>query len=337
MRKYRKQEHIENFLKTSHKNSNLFEDIVLTHRAASALNWDDLDTSTTFLGREISFPYMINAVTGGTDFADELNRDLAIIAKEMNIPMAVGSQKIAIDDPETEGSFVAVREENPDGFIIGNLSALNTLDEVKIAIDMIDADAFQLHLNIGQELVMEEGDRDFSNLYNNIADIVKHSPVPIIVKEVGMGISGEVAQDLYDLGVRNIDIAGKGGSNFMEIEALRAPAGSYNELLGWGIPTAQALIEITNLGLEDLTVISSGGIAEANHIAKSIIVGADMTAGSGEIINYLLRGDRDRTLEYLKSIQNNLKIIMMLQGAKSLQELKDVDYKVIGELLSLTK
>lgn len=337
MRQSRKQEHIENYLLSSYKNSNLFEDVYLSHVAVSDQNFNEIDTTTIFLGHKVSFPFMINAVTGGNETANGINEDLSKIASKLNIPMAVGSQKIAIDAPDLSDSFKIVRKVNPNGIIIGNLGALCTPDEAKIAIEMINANALQIHLNLAQELVMTEGDRNFAGILNNIEKIVRSLHVPVIVKEVGTGISEKTAKRLYDIGVRNIDIAGKGGSNFIEIEDLRNPNLDANELYEWGIPTALSLLEVMNLNKKDLNIISSGGIKTSQEIAKSIVMGAKMCAGSGEVINYLLRGGYDTALNYIKNLRHKLAIIMMLLEVKNIEELGKVSYKITGKLKELSE
>lgn len=335
MRKFRKQEHIENFLKCSQESNNLFDDVFVYHNASSPIDYNEVDTSTVFLDKKVSFPFMINAITGGTAFASDINKDLASIAKEFNIPMAVGSQTIALEDKKAIESFKIVRQTNPEGLILGNLSALSPIDHVLEAVDMIGADGIQLHLNLGQELVMKEGDRNFSSIMSNIEDIRKKSPVPVIIKEVGQGLSKYVICDLYDIGIRAVDIAGLGGGSFIEIENLRNIDIDYSELYDWGLPTALGLIEAVNLNKEDLTIISSGGIKTATEILKSLIIGADMTAISSEVLNYLVRGDYNMARDYIKSLEIKLKTLMVLSGATNIKELRDKEYKVSGRLKDL--
>lgn len=337
MRKSRKQEHIENYLLTSYKNESLFDNVYIDHCALSNKNLDDINTSIEVFGKEISFPFMINAMTGGSEFAEEINENLAKIAGEVNIPMAVGSQKIALDDKEADKSFKLVRERNKDGLIFANLSALANLEECRKAISMIDADGIQLHLNLAQELVMAEGDRNFKGLSENIKNIVSNIDKPVIVKEVGTGLSGKVAKSLYDLGVRNIDLAGKGGTNFIEIEDLRNQEKDFSEFYNWGVPTALSLLEVKDLKKDDLFVISSGGIKTSSEILKSLVLGADLCAGSGEIINYLLRGGFDLALSYVKDLKEKLKIYMALLDVDKVSDLKNVDYKIYGQLKDLYK
>ena len=196
MRSVRKKEHIENYLRTSFQGDTLLEDIFLEHNALPNLNFDDIDTSTMFLGKTISYPILINAMTGGSSLTQEINRDLSTLAKEFNIPMAVGSQTIALEeDEDAMESFRIVREiVGPDGIVISNLSGQASVEQARQAIDMVQGDAIQIHLNPAQELVMEEGDRDFKGVIDNIEEIINNIDKSVIVKEVGFGISYDVAQ-----------------------------------------------------------------------------------------------------------------------------------------------
>ncbi|HCO18583.1 MAG TPA: type 2 isopentenyl-diphosphate Delta-isomerase [Tissierellales bacterium] len=332
MRRVRKKEHIENYLKTSYKGDNLMGDVYLAHNSLPELDFVQIDTSTGFLGKVIDYPILINAMTGGSEFTQEINKDLAALARELRIPMAVGSQTIALEDDSARESFHIVREVvGPDGIVISNLSGLATVDEAKRAIEMVDGDALQLHLNLAQELVMEEGDRDFRGVLRNIEAIVKEIDKPVIVKEVGFGISLDAASRLYDAGVRYIDVSGFGGTNFIEIENLRNNAYDYTDLYSWGIPTAAALIQCRRLP-HDLKLISSGGIRTSMDVVKSIILGADIAAISGELLAYLVHGGYANAIEYLEGIIHKLRIVMMLLGKENTEALKNTDYKITGKL-----
>ncbi|MDX9916978.1 MAG: type 2 isopentenyl-diphosphate Delta-isomerase [Gudongella sp.] len=335
MRKVRKKEHIENYLKTSYEGDTRLEDVFLLHNALPELDFDEIDTSVTFLGKRISYPIMINAMTGGSEFSQEINKDLATLARELKIPMAVGSQTIAIEDEEARESFKIVREViGPEGIVISNLSGLATVEEARKAIEMIDGDAIQIHLNVAQEMVMEEGDRSFKGILGNIEAIVKETEKPVIVKEVGFGLSKDVARRLYDIGVRYVDISGYGGTNFIEIENLRNPSFDYTELYSWGIPTAASLIQVRELP-DDLKIISSGGIRSSLDIVKSLALGADAAAIGGELLAYLVHGGLSNAMEYMEGTIHKMKIIMMLMGKRDIQELKQTEYKVTGKLKDL--
>lgn len=335
MRKYRKQEHIENYLRTSYVGNPLFDDVFLYNNSLPEIDFSEIDTSTVFLDKKINFPLMINAMTGGNEFSEDINRDLAGVANEFRIPMAVGSEKIALEDEDARESFEIVREIIKDGIVISNLSGEATVEEAKRAVDLVRADAIQIHLNPAQELAQPEGNRKFRNILQNIDLIVARMDVPVIVKEVGFGLSKDVIKTLYNIGVRSVDVSGSGGTNFIEIENLRNVDNDLSELYSWGIPTALSVIEAKKLGLNDLEIISSGGVKTASDIIKSLVIGADMTAISGEILSYIIHGGYDYTLEYISNLIYKTKMIMLLLGAKNLGEVKAQKYKVTGKLKDL--
>lgn len=335
MRKYRKREHIENYLRTTFVGNPMFEDVFLYHNSLPECDFYEIDTSTTFLNKKVDFPLMINAMTGGSDFSENINESLAYVAKKFNIPMAVGSETIALEDEDAKKSFQVVRDIVGDGIVIANLSGHASVEEAKKAVDIISADGLQIHLNPAQELAMDEGDRSFKNVLLNIENIVKKLEVPVIVKEVGFGISQDVAKRLYGVGVRHIDVSGFGGTNFLEVENLRAPENDLSELYSWGIPTAMSLIEVAELNYDELSIISSGGVKSSLDVIKSIVLGASMVGISGEILTYLIHGGAEYTMQYIENLIYKSKMIMMLTGAKNVSELKNLDYKVTGKLREL--
>ncbi len=332
MRRVRKKEHIENYLKTSFKGDTLFGDIYLPHNALPELNFDEIDTSISFLGKKVNYPILINAMTGGSVFTQEINKDLATLAKELNIPMAVGSQTIALDDEDSMESFKIVREIiGSDGIVISNLNGFASVEDARKAIEMIEADAIQIHLNLAQELVMEEGDREFKGILSNIESIVKEIDKPLIVKEVGFGISKDVAQRLYNVGVRYIDVSGYGGTNFVEIENLRNHELDFTELYSWGIPTGLALLQLKDMK-DDLRIVASGGLRTSMDVIKSLVLGAEIAGISGELLAYLIHGGYPNAKEYLESTIYKIKIIMMLLGKKDIPSLRSTEYKITGKL-----
>lgn len=335
MRQRRKKEHVENYLKSTYRGDTLLSDVFLEHNALPELNLEDIDTKTEFLGRTINYPIMINAMTGGNELSQEINRDLSRLAKEFNIPMAVGSQTIAIEEENSRESFKVVREViGQEGMVISNLSGQASLEDAKKALEIIDGDAIQIHLNVAQELAMAEGDRDFKGIINNIENIVKNIDKPVIVKEVGFGISKDVASRLYDIGVRNIDISGTGGTNFIEIENLRNIGMDLTDLYNWGIPTAVSLIQCRELP-KDLNLIASGGIRNSMDIVKSVVLGANVVGISGELLSYLIHGGYENAKKYLLEMIYKLQIMMLLLGKKNIEELRRANYKITGELKDL--
>lgn len=335
VRKDRKKEHIEEYLKSTYEDTTLFEDVYIENNSLPELNLDEIDTNTKFLGKNVGYPIMINAITGGTTFSQEINRDLSEIAGKYNLPMAVGSQTIALEDEESHNSFKIVRQTiGEDGVVIANLNANATIEEAKEVIHILDADGIQLHLNPAQELAMEEGDRDFSGTLSNIEKLVKNIDKPIIVKEVGFGISENVARKLYDIGVRYIDISGSGGTNFIEIEDRRNKKIDFKDMYSWGIPTALSLIQCRRIE-EDYTLISSGGIKTSMDILKSLSIGANMVGISGELLKHVIQGGYSQGDKYISDLVYKLKVLMLLTGSKNVKDLQRVSYKVTGKLKDL--
>lgn len=335
MRKARKKEHVENYLRSTYEGDTLLDDVYLQHNALPNLSLEEIDTSTVFLGKKVDHPIIINAMTGGADFSWEINRELATLAKEFNIPMAVGSQTIALcDDEECRESFGIVRETIEEGIVIANLSAQTDLEGVRMALEMVKGDAIQLHLNPAQEVVMQEGDRDFRGILDNIGKIKKAIDKPVIIKEVGFGISKEVANKLYNRGIRYIDVSGFGGTNFIEIENIRYGEMDFSDLYSWGIPTALALINCRELP-KDLNLIASGGIRDSMDIIKALVIGGNMVGISGELLSYLLHGGYENAKNYLEATIYKMKIMMLLLGKKNIQELRKTKYKTTGYLKEL--
>lgn len=334
-RRERKDQHIENYLRTTSKSSTLLEDVYVEHYALSDVSISDIDTSIEFMGRKIPMPLMVDAMTGGGSSSASINEDLSSICESIGIPMAVGSESIALVDEASRESFELVgHKENL--FRVGNLGFERDYDDFLFARDLIDAHAMQVHLNIAQELVMKEGDNYFHSPIELIGELVEKFPTPIIVKETGSGISKRVAEELVAKGVKYVDVAGRGGTNFIEIEDLRDFDTDYSDLYSWGIPTAKSIIDTRSVS-DDLFIIASGGLKTSIDIAKAIIIGADMCAMSGEVLNYLLRGGYDACENFLKEINYKLKIVMALVGVRNIEELKQVDYKLMGTLKNIVE
>lgn len=332
-RRERKDAHIENYLRSKSKESTLLDNVYIEHNAISDVSLDEIDTSIDFMGKKIAMPLMVDAMTGGGSSSVSINEDLSSICETLNIPMAVGSESIAIADEESRESFELVKYKE-DLFRVGNLGFERDFDDFVFARDLIEAHAMQVHLNLAQELVMKEGDNSYHSSLSLITRLIKEFPYPIIVKETGSGISKAVAKKLVDAGVKYIDVAGKGGTNFIEIEDLRDFEVDYSDLYDWGIPTAKSIIDVRSVS-NDTFIIASGGIKTAMDVVKSIIIGADMAAMSGEVLNYLLHGGYDACESFLKEINLKIKIIMALLGVRTIDQLKKVDYKLVGELKEL--
>jgi len=309
----------------------MFDDITILHNCLSEVNLKEIDISTSLQGIKLEKPIIINAMTGGTPEGERINRQLAIIAKRLNLAMAVGSQKIALENPKSTRSFEIVREVNPEGIIFANLGADATVDEARRAIEMIGADALQLHLNVPQEVIMKEGCKDFRGTVNNISQIVNNIDVPVIVKEVGFGIAGEEAAALIECGVKIIDVGGTGGTNFIAIESLRRKSSLLKKFESWGIPTPISLIEVLRAAEGRADVIASGGLKDGFDAAKAIALGAKAAAYAGSFLHILLNKGPSSLEKHILHIEKEIKYIMAMTGARNLAELRKRPVIIKGE------
>lgn len=314
-RSKRKLEHIRHALKRDELIVNSFDEMEIVHQSLTDIHWNDISLKTQLGELDLSSPLFVNAMTGGGgEKTESINRELAIAAKETGIAIAVGSQMSAIKDPKERQSYEVVRKENPDGIVFANVGSEATVDQAKQAVDMLEANALQIHLNVLQELIMPEGDRDFTQRLKQIEDIIKQVEVPVIIKEVGFGISMETAKQLKELGVKYIDVAGQGGTNFSEVENKRRklPFKSFNQ---WGIPTAVSIKEVKSV-FPECNVIGSGGMRNGLDGAKAFVLGANAFGMAGHLLRILMRDDLDTLIKEIGHIHHEFKIAMMVLGAK---------------------
>jgi isopentenyl-diphosphate delta-isomerase len=329
-RSKRKWDHIQYALATGQRSLTGFEDIAFIHQSLpdTFLHQADLGTSVGELS--LSSPIFINAMTGGGgDRTIQINRDLASAAKITGLAMAVGSQMSALKDPNEVESYRVVRKENPKGIIFGNLGSEATIDQAKAAVDMIEANALQIHLNVVQELTMPEGDRDFRGALKRIEQIVLHSEVPVVVKEVGFGMNKETVSMLASIGVSAVDVGGFGGTNFSRIENARRDRllSFFDE---WGIPTAVSIAEAVNQK-DEIAVIASGGIQTSLEIAKVLALGAGAAGMAGYFLKVLIKEGLEPLIEEINIIHNELKMIMTALGASNIRQLQQAPVIISGK------
>ncbi|HIK33594.1 MAG TPA: type 2 isopentenyl-diphosphate Delta-isomerase [Oscillatoriales cyanobacterium M4454_W2019_049] len=263
--------------------TNGLESYRFTHCCLPELDRAEIDLSTAFLGKSLGAPLLISSMTGGTDYARTINYRLAEVAQQYNIAMGVGSQRVAVENPDVMETF-AVRAVAPDILLFANLGAVQLnygygIDQCLRTIDALQADALILHLNPLQECVQTRGDTNFKGLLGKIADLCQQLPVPVIAKEVGNGISAEMAGKLIDAGVGAIDIAGAGGTSWAKVESQRAKDPRQRRLgmtfADWGLPTAECITGIRAVA-PDIPLIASGGLRDGLEAAKAIALGADL-------------------------------------------------------------
>ncbi|NLM45637.1 MAG: type 2 isopentenyl-diphosphate Delta-isomerase [Firmicutes bacterium] len=306
-----------------------FQDVHFIHNCLPETAYDALDLSTTIAGLKLPCPLLLNAITGGVEEAEEINRGLAEAARTLGLAMAVGSQTAALENPAYSGTYTVVRRVNPKGVVFANVGADVDADQAQRAVEMVEADALQVHLNAGQELLMKEGDRDFRGRRKRLADIVRKVSVPVIVKETGCGIAREQAAIIQELGAAAIDVGGRGGTNFLEIESRRSQKKVSDDLLQWGIPTPLAILEAKN-GAPELDLIASGGINTGLLAAKAVALGANAVAVAGLAVKVLLGEGREALLVRLGQLLEELKIVMLLTGCTSVPQLKQAPLVLTG-------
>ena len=328
----RKQDHLDIVLQQDVAAKGIrtgFERFFFEHVALPELLLPEIDLSCEFLGKRLQAPLLISSMTGGTEAAHELNRQLAAAAQQLGIAMGVGSQRAALEHPELARTY-QVRQVAPNILLLANLGAVQLnygygLEQARRAVEMIEADALILHLNPLQEAVQPQGDPDWRGLYGRIERLVAQLPVPVVVKEVGNGLSAKVAQQLAECGVAALDVAGAGGTSWSEVEAHRQTdalkkriAHSFRD---WGIPTALSLLEIRRL-LPDLPLVASGGIRNGIDAAKAIRLGADVIGMAAPALHAVSQGQMQAVVDIFRAVIEELRIAAFCTGSANLARLR---------------
>ena len=317
-----------------------FEDTLLVHKALPQIERDKIDLSTTVLDHKFSAPLIVDAMTGGTAEATHINAAIAQAVEQLGLGMGVGSQRAAIENPRLGDAFTITREKAPTAFLVANLGGPQIIggydiEEAKKAIEMINADALAIHLNPLQEVIQPEGETNYAGVLSKIGEIAQALNIPVIVKETGAGIAAGEAEMLRSVGVAGIDIAGAGGTSWAAVEYHRAKRlkDEYRQRLGaafwdWGIPTAVSLVEVVQS--VHLTVIASGGVRSGMDVAKALALGADLAGMALPILRPARKGSEEvkRTLQFMIE---ELKNVMFLVGAESVQRLKRVPVVITGK------
>ncbi len=298
------------------------------HEALPELNLADIDTQVTWFGKRLRAPLLISSMTGGTATAAAINQTLAAAAQAAGIAMGLGSQRAAVENASLAATF-QVRAVAPDILLFANLGAVQLnygygLDQCQRAVDMIQADALILHLNALQEAVQPEGDANFAGLLKKIEAMCRALPVPVIAKEVGWGISADVAARLASAGVAAIDVAGAGGTSWSQVEMHRAQTETQKRVaaafIDWGIPTAEAIQNVRQAA-PNLPVIASGGLRDGIDVAKCVALGA----GLGGLASPFLKAAAvsvEAVTETIAELSRELRIAMFAAGAGSIAQLQ---------------
>ena len=327
---HRKDEHLSLAEKFYHPTAtSQFDQLRFVHQGLPEMAYADVDLHTQFGPLTLPVPLMIEAMTGGSPRTGKVNAMLGRIAAATGMPVASGSQSIALKDAQAASTFTVLRENNPDGLVFANIGAGHSVAQARAAVNMLAADALEIHINAAQELVMPEGDRDFHWL-DEIGEIVAALDVPVIVKEVGFGMARETLTQLAGVGVQYVDLGGRGGTNFAQIENFRRPEKELDYLAGWGQSTVESLLEAQQVTA--LTVIATGGVRQPLDAAKALALGASVVGSAGQILHSLIKTDEATTTQMLLDWQIGLKTIMTLLGTRNLAALREKQLLLSPEL-----
>lgn len=311
-----------------------FERYRFLHQALPEIDWDEIDLSVSLLGKRLRAPVVIAPMTGGCALGAEINRNLASAAQRLGLAMGVGSQRAAIENPMLSDSY-RVRRWAPDILLFGNLGAVQLnagfgLDECRRAVEMIEADALCLHLNALQEVHQGRGNRSFRGLLGRIVDVCEQLEAPVMVKEVGWGISRDAAMALAASGVRAIDVSGAGGTSWFLVEqmtsgltredALRSP------FAAWGIPTSESLQQVVEV-VGELPVVASGGIRNGVDAAKALALGA-AAVGIAQPLLKPASESADAVVARLEQLILELRTAMLGVGAVDIAALRQTRHLV---------
>lgn len=327
----RKSDHIRINLQEDVKSglSNGLERLRFTHQALPELDLEAVDLSATIFGKKLAAPILISSMTGGTPEAAQINATLASAAQQAGVAIGLGSQRAAIDNPDLAYTF-QVRRVAPDVLLFANLGAIQlnygyTVAECQRAVDMIEADALILHLNPLQEALQPEGDTGFAGLIKKIEAVCRAMGTPVIVKEVGWGISSEAARRLADAGVSAIDVAGAGGTSWSQVEMHRASSEGQARLaslfVDWGIPTTKSL-QMVRQAAPELLLFASGGIRTGVEIAKCLALGASLGGMAGPFLKAAAQS-LELTVQTIQEVRREIQVTMFATGAGTLDQLRN--------------
>jgi isopentenyl-diphosphate delta-isomerase len=318
-----------------HHGATLLDEVRLLHEALPDLSLDEVTLDTEMFGKSLRAPIVISGMTGGTDEAGRLNRALAGAAQKLGLAMGVGSQRAMLLHPEQAASY-RVRDVAPDILLFANLGAVQARESGPAAIaelvSAIGADALCVHLNVAQELVQDEGDRDFRGCLASLGELAKHLPVPVVVKETGCGFSPATLARLRAAGLEWVDVSGAGGTSWTAVESLRGSARQQAlgaELREWGIPTAAAVVYAARAGLR---VIASGGIRGAVDAAAALALGAHAVSMALPFFRAFTEGGQAGVLTAGERLIEGLRVVALLTGARDARALRRVPRVIGGNL-----
>lgn len=328
----RKTEHISISLHEDVEGKNIttgLENYRFIPNALPEISFEDVSLSASLLGKSMKTPFLISSMTGGTETALKINQNLALAAQERGWAIGLGSMRAAVEKEELAYTF-QIRKWAPNIPVIANIGAVQLnygfgLEECKRAVEIAEADALVLHLNTLQEVFQPEGDTDFSNLLSKIETLIAGLAVPVGVKEVGMGIDKNTAERLIAAGVHFIDVAGAGGTSWVQVESFRSEDAARKKaaeaFLDWGLPTSESIASIREVS-KKIPVIASGGLKHGVDAAKSLALGADLAGFGRSLLQSAVEKDAEALILQMDRIEFELRAAMFGIGAAKIEELK---------------
>ncbi|MCM3719931.1 type 2 isopentenyl-diphosphate Delta-isomerase [Fictibacillus phosphorivorans] len=328
----RKTEHIRISLHEDVEGKNIttgLENFRFIPNALPELSFEDVELSASFLRKPMKTPFLISSMTGGTETAFKINQNLAEAAQERGWAIGLGSMRAAVEKKELAHTF-QIRKFAPDIPVIANIGAVQLnyeygLEECKRAVEIAEADAIVLHLNTLQEVFQPEGDTDFSHLLSKIEKLIVNMPVPVGVKEVGMGIDKHSAERLISAGVHFIDVAGAGGTSWVQVESYRSEDDERKKaaeaFLDWGLPTSESIEGVRGVS-KVIPVIASGGLKNGVDAAKTLALGADLAGFGRSLLQSAVKKDAEALILQMERIEFELRAAMFGIGVSDINELK---------------
>ena len=322
----RKDDHIKYALKYQSP-YNSFDDIELIHSSLPKYNVNDIDLSTHFAGQSFEFPFYINAMTGGSEKGKAVNHKLAQVAQAIGIVMVTGSYSAALKNDEDDS--YPTTDLYPDLKLATNIGLDKPIPAAESTVKAMNPIFLQVHVNVMQELLMPEGEREFHMWRSHLKEYVDNIQCPLILKEVGFGMDLQSIKDAYDIGITTVDISGRGGTSFAYIENQRGRDRSY--LNTWGQTTAQSLINAQSM-IDKMDILASGGIRHPLDMVKCLVLGAKAVGLSRTVLELVERYPVDDVIAILNSWKEDLRMIMCALNCKKITDLRQVNYILYGQV-----
>ena len=330
--KNRKDDHIKYALEHE-SDYNSFDDVELIHSSIPKYNLDEIDLSTHFASHDFEFPFFINAITGGSENAKKINQKLAKVANECNLLFVTGSYSAALKNSDDD-SFKIVKKENPDLQLATNIGIDKNYTAGIVAIKALNPLFLQVHVNLMQELIMPEGSRNFNEWENNLKKFVQNIKIPIILKEVGFGMTEDTIKQGVRMGIKTFDISGRGGTSFAFIENMRRK-NSLDYLNNWGQTTVSCLLNLKDY-TDKVEIIASGGARNPLDMIKCLVLGAKAVGLSRTILELAVKYDVENIIKIVENWKIECKMIMCALNAKNIKELQNTKYVLYGKTLEFS-